>query len=87
MWDTPGSIALYGTMTTVVNAEKREREVLISPPKPPFDSDRPCLQTEFVDFFDNAPIALHWLSDTGHVLWANKTEMSVLGYTPEEYIG
>lgn len=69
VWDTPGSVALYGTMTTVVDAEKRERE------------------TEFVDFFDNAPIALHWLSDTGHVLWANKTEMSVLGYTPEEYIG
>jgi len=30
---------------------------------------------------------MHWLSDTGHVLWANKTEMRVLGYSPEEYIG
>ena len=30
---------------------------------------------EFIDFFDNAPIALHWLSGEGIVLWANKTEM------------
>ena len=30
---------------------------------------------------------MHWLSGTGHVLWANETELSVLGYTAEEYIG
>ena len=42
---------------------------------------------ELVDFFQNAPIALHWLSGTGHVLWANQTELDVLGYTAEEYIG
>jgi len=67
--DVEGAVALYGTMTTVVDDEKLEKEA------------------EFVDFFENAPIALHWLSDTGHVLWANKTEMRVLGYTEEEYIG
>mmetsp|Transcript_23630 Transcript_23630/g.75841 ORF Transcript_23630/g.75841 Transcript_23630/m.75841 type:complete len:705 (-) Transcript_23630:337-2451(-) len=42
---------------------------------------------ELVDFFQNAPIALHWLSGTGHVVWANNTEMKTLGYTAEEYIG
>ena len=63
------------------------RSFLIYPKSPILILTYTCLQTEFVDFFDNAPIALHWLSDTGHVLWANKTEMSVLGYTPEEYIG
>lgn len=42
---------------------------------------------EFIDFFDNAPIALHWLSGEGIVLWANKTEMRVLGYSEQEYIG
>jgi len=42
---------------------------------------------ELIDFFQNAPIALHWLSGTGHVLWANQTELDVLGYTREEYIG
>ena len=42
---------------------------------------------ELLDFLNKAPIAMHWLSGTGHVLWANETEMNVLGYTAEEYIG
>jgi two-component system sensor histidine kinase VicK len=40
-----------------------------------------------MDFLNKAPIAMHWLSGTGHVLWANETELNVLGYTAEEYIG
>eukprot|EP00976_Prorocentrum_cordatum_P082596 1184879-Prorocentrum_minimum.AAC.3 len=44
-------------------------------------------EAEFQDFFDNAPIAMHWLGGTGNVVWANKMEMAVLGYTAEEYIG
>ncbi|KAJ1429637.1 hypothetical protein B484DRAFT_58594 [Ochromonadaceae sp. CCMP2298] len=35
---------------------------------------------EFLDFFQKAPIALHWLSGTGHVLWANDTQLKNLGY-------
>ena len=42
---------------------------------------------ELKDFFNKAPIALHWLSDEGKVLWANDRELSVLGYSREEYIG
>ena len=42
---------------------------------------------ELKDFFNKAPIALHWLSDEGKVLWANDRELEVLGYTREEYIG
>jgi PAS domain S-box-containing protein len=42
---------------------------------------------ELVDFFQNAPISLHWLSSTGLILWANDTELISLGYTAEEYIG
>lgn len=42
---------------------------------------------ELKDFFNMAPIALHWLSDTGKVLWANDRELEVLGYSREEYIG
>jgi PAS domain S-box-containing protein len=45
------------------------------------------LLQELLDFLNNAPIAMHWLSGTGHVLWANETEMKVLGYTADEYIG
>jgi len=43
--------------------------------------------SELIDFFQNAPIALHWLSGMGKVIWANQTELNVLGYTAEEYIG
>lgn len=34
-----------------------------------FDSE--SLTLELVDFFQKAPIALHWLSSTGLILWAN----------------
>ena len=44
-------------------------------------------EQELLDFFQNAPIALHWLSDKGIILWANNTELQTLGYTAEEYIG
>jgi two-component system, OmpR family, sensor histidine kinase VicK len=30
---------------------------------------------------------MHWLNSDGTVLWANQTELNVLGYTAEEYIG
>lgn len=44
-------------------------------------------EAELLDFFQNAPIALHWLSDKGIIIWANNTELQTLGYTAEEYIG
>ena len=44
-------------------------------------------QSEFIDFFQKAPISLHWLSDTGHIIWANETELQSLGYTADEFIG
>lgn len=43
--------------------------------------------SELIDFFDNAPIALHWLGGNGTVIWANRRELEVLGYTRDEYIG
>jgi PAS domain S-box-containing protein len=51
------------------------------------DEEQRAKDAELVDFFQNAPIALHWLSGEGIVLWANQTELDVLGYTAEEYIG
>jgi two-component system sensor histidine kinase VicK len=42
---------------------------------------------DLIDFFQNAPIAMHWLNGEGIVLWANQTELNVLGYTAEEFIG
>jgi hypothetical protein len=53
----------------------------------PQSEEKKASEKELLDFLNKAPIAMHWLSGTGHVLWANETEMNVLGYTPEEYIG
>ena len=51
--------------------------------KTPFDD----MTSELIDFFQHAPIALHWLSGTGVILWANDTELQSLGYSADEYIG
>ncbi len=42
---------------------------------------------ELRDFVDNACIGLHWVGPDGTILWANKAELDMLGYTAEEYIG
>lgn len=51
------------------------------------ESSNRARDAELIDFFQNAPIAMHWLNGEGTVLWANQTELNVLGYTAEEYIG
>ena len=42
---------------------------------------------ELKDFIENAPIAMHWVGPDGTILWANRAEIDLLGYSPEEYIG
>ena len=54
---------------------------------PTKNNEHSARDAELIDFFQNAPIAMHWLNGEGLVLWANQTELNVLGYTAEEYIG
>lgn len=42
---------------------------------------------ELQDYVDNASIGLHWVDAHGIIKWANKAELTMLGYTAEEYIG
>ncbi|HSN61235.1 MAG TPA: PAS domain S-box protein, partial [Ferruginibacter sp.] len=42
---------------------------------------------ELQDYIDNASIALHWVDSNGIILWANKAELKMLGYTEQEYFG
>jgi diguanylate cyclase (GGDEF)-like protein/PAS domain S-box-containing protein len=57
-------------------------------PAPYADAGGQQLQREeLVDFFDNAPVALHWVAEDGRILWANRAELELLGYSSEEYIG
>ena len=39
------------------------------------------------DFVDNAAVGLHWVGADGAILWANQTELDLLGYTQDEYFG
>lgn len=39
------------------------------------------------DYVDNAAIGLHWVDEKGIIIWANKAELNLLGYTEDEYIG
>jgi len=76
-----------GSTSSDDDIDCEETLILLGDPVVEVDIERREKDAELIDFFQNAPIALHWLSGQGIVLWANKTEMSVLGYTPEEYIG
>jgi PAS domain S-box-containing protein len=42
---------------------------------------------ELEDYIENASIGLHWVDANGIIIWANKAEMKMLGYSPDEYIG
>jgi PAS domain S-box-containing protein len=44
-------------------------------------------EEELRDFVETAAIGMHWVGPDGKVLWANQTELNLLGYTHEEYIG
>jgi two-component system, sensor histidine kinase and response regulator len=44
-------------------------------------------ERELTDFFENASVGLHWLGPQGHILWANRAELELLGYARGEYEG
>jgi PAS domain S-box-containing protein len=44
-------------------------------------------QEELTDFVENATVGLHWVGPDGTILWANRAELDLLGYTREEYVG
>jgi PAS domain S-box-containing protein len=44
-------------------------------------------EQELTDFLENAVESMHRLGADGKILWANKAELELLGYTPQEYIG
>jgi PAS domain S-box-containing protein len=44
-------------------------------------------ERELADFFENALEGLHKVGPDGTILWANKADYSLLGYSKDEYIG
>lgn len=39
------------------------------------------------EFLETAPIGIHWVDARGMIVWANRTELEMLGYTRDEYVG
>lgn len=44
-------------------------------------------ELELADFFNNAPIGLHWVGPDGTILRVNQSELDMLGYTRDEFVG
>lgn len=44
-------------------------------------------ERELTDFFENATEGMHKVGPDGTILWANKAEYGLLGYTAAEYVG
>lgn len=44
-------------------------------------------EADLNDFFENAPMPMHWVDSDGLILRANKAELELLGYSAEEYVG
>ena len=42
---------------------------------------------ELTDFLENATEGLHWVGPDGIVLWANRAELDLLGFSRAEYVG
>jgi PAS domain S-box-containing protein len=42
---------------------------------------------ELTDFIENAVIAMHWVAADGRILWANQSELSLLGCRYQECVG
>jgi PAS domain S-box-containing protein len=44
-------------------------------------------EEELSDFLENAAEGLHKVGPDGRILWANRAELALLGYSAEEYVG
>ena len=44
-------------------------------------------ETMLRDFVETATVGLHWVGSDGIILWVNRAELDLLGYSREEYIG
>jgi PAS domain S-box-containing protein len=50
-------------------------------------ADAQARERDLHDFLENAALGLHWVDGKGVILWANRAELELLGYTRSEYVG
>jgi len=44
-------------------------------------------QAELEEFFESTPVGIRWTAPDGTILRANRSELDLLGYQPDEYLG
>lgn len=44
-------------------------------------------EAELSDFFEHAPVGIHWAAPDGRIVRVNEHELQLLGYTRDEYVG
>jgi len=67
-------LKLFGVNIDVTESKQKEEALLRA-------------ERELREFLENASVAMHWAGPDGRIIWANQTELNLLGYTREEYIG
>ena len=75
MVDPQGRIIGASKITRDITERKRVEEALR------------LSERDLSDFFDNASVGLHWVGPDGIIMRVNQTELDMLGYSREEYVG
>lgn len=44
-------------------------------------------EAELLDCLESAALGMHWITPGGTIVWANKAQLELLGYTREQYTG
>ncbi|MDO8357842.1 MAG: PAS domain S-box protein [Nitrospirota bacterium] len=73
--DESGMVGGIIMFTEVITARKQAEQALAEKTR------------ELSDFVEHATVSMHWVGPDGVILWANQTELNLLGYSREEYIG
>jgi len=69
--------AIVGVVGVAVNVSDREHAL----------TQARRSQAELEDFFENAPVGIRCMAPDGAILRANRAELDLLGYQPDEYLG
>ena len=67
---------LVGLATVAVLTQLKERTAILR------EKER-----QLTDVMENTSVGLHWLSEDGTILWANRAQADLLGWRVEEYVG
>ncbi len=73
--------AAYQTLTSLESVTAAQQELEKT------NSALRTVQNDLIDFVENAVIGMHWVGPDGTILWVNRAELEMLGYTREEYVG